>query len=113
VTIHRIATRDRENYKGVHKAEHRDPWSAARQAWLERLESGPQLKGPPMSIAPECRHFGWADWVRDANGRVIYGDCRQVLTPAGQEQLDAWRAEGRKATDPPKQKPPRQVPGGL
>ena len=50
-----------------------------------------------MSITPECRHFGWVDWLRGSDGKVIYGNCRQVLTPEGKAQLDAWRAQGRRS----------------
>src|SRR5215471_20779430 len=93
MTIHRIETRADREPRPPRQRVYPGLWSAARQAWLERLESGPQLKAPPMSVAPECRKFGWCDWVRGPDGKVIYGDCRQVLTPLGQEQLNRWRAE--------------------
>lgn len=70
-----------------------EEWSPGRQAVLEALEFGPARIVP--AGASYCRDVGWVDWVRDAHGRIIYGDRRCCLTARGRAQLEVWRREGK------------------
>lgn len=71
-------------------------WTPARQAFLERLEGpGPHyhMRGEGH-VRGDAFYYGWADWVRDENGRPLYGNPCFTLTQLGREQLDSWRTGG-------------------
>lgn len=73
-----------------------DPYSLRKLEFMRRLRGGPDVARKGDIPAPhDCLYWGWVDWVRDSQGRVIYGDRRYQLTDAGRAKLEQWESEGR------------------
>ena len=62
-------------------------WTAARQAWLERLEQGPAVRAGTV-VGFQCYRLGWTEWEDGPTNR-------EKLTEDGRAKLAEWRAEGR------------------